>query len=60
MWPAGANCAEAESRANLFVMPRRDSICGPQGQITQKPRAEQIYLLCLRLDSICGVSAANK
>ena len=46
MWPGGANCAEAEGRANLFAMPRRDSICGPEGQIAQKPRAEQIYLFC--------------
>ena len=43
---AGQIYAEAESRANLFALPRRNSICGPEGRITQKPRAEQIYLLC--------------
>ena len=39
MWPGGANYEEAESRANLFAMPRRDSICGPEGQIAKKPGA---------------------
>ena len=36
--------AEAERRTNLFVMPRRNSICGPQGRIAQKPSAMQALL----------------
>ena len=31
--------AEAERRANLFAMPRRDRICGPEDRIAQKPGA---------------------
>ena len=37
--------AEAESRTNLFVMPRREPYFR-RSRISQKPRAEQIYLLC--------------
>ena len=36
---------EAESRANVFAMPRRYSI-NDEVKYTKKPRAEQMYLLC--------------
>ena len=41
---AGQIYAEAESRANLFALPRRNSICGPKGRIAQKSRVMQVYL----------------
>ena len=37
---------EAERRANVFAMPRRNSIYGRQVKYTKKPSAEQMYLLC--------------
>ena len=45
MRAGGPNCAEAERRANLFAMPRRDRICGPEGRIAQKSGAERVLFV---------------
>ena len=50
---------EAESRANVFAMPRRNSIYGRQVKYTQKPRAMQARLQLPRRSRINGAIAAN-
>ena len=51
--------AEAESRANVFAMPRRNSIYGRQVKYTQKPSAMQARLQLPRRSRINGAIAAN-
>ena len=50
---------EAERRANVFAMPRRNSIYGRQVKYTQKPSAMQARLQLPRRSRINGAIAAN-
>ena len=52
--------AEAESRANVFAMPRRNSINGATAANIRRSREQsKCFLLCRGVNSINGATAAN-